>query len=91
MANFEVEVRVMPRAGLLDPQGASIGQALRSLGWSGVREVRVGKTIHLELAAADRHEATTLALAMCRKLLANPVTESYEVNGVREVPGLESG
>ena len=79
MSRYQLEVRVKPRPGLLDPQGKAIHGALRSLGWPEVSEVRVGKAIYLDLEAASEGDALDRARAMCRKLLANPVTEDFEV------------
>jgi phosphoribosylformylglycinamidine synthase len=70
---------VKPRPGLLDPQGKAIHGALRSLGWPEVDEVRVGKAIYVDVDAASEEDALDKATAMCRKLLANPVTEDFEV------------
>jgi phosphoribosylformylglycinamidine synthase len=72
-------VTVMLKAGVLDPQGKAIGQALGTLGFEGVGEVRMGKVIELELAATDRAAAKTQAEEMARKLLANTVIESFSV------------
>ncbi len=79
MREFQVEVRVLPRAGILDPQGKAVGGALISLGFRQVSEVHVGRLIMLTLTAASEEEASESAEAMCRQLLANPVTEDYEV------------
>ncbi len=72
-------VTVMLKAGVLDPQGKAIGQALGTLGFEGVGEVRMGKVIELELAATDRAAAKAQAEEMARKLLANLVIESFSV------------
>jgi phosphoribosylformylglycinamidine synthase len=85
MARFEIEVRVMPRPALLDPQGQAVEHALAALGFSGVERVRVGRALVLaverpSLAAAERDART-----MCDRLLANPVTEDFTVS-VREAP-----
>ena len=79
MNEYEVEVRVTPRAGLLDPQGKAIAGALHSLGFDGVGETRVGRLIRMSVRAASADEARASVDDMCRKLLANPVTEDYEV------------
>ncbi len=79
MSRYHIEIRVTPRKGLLDPQGKAIHHALHSLGWAGIGDVRVGKAIHIEIEADDEAEARAQAEAMCRKLLANPVTEDFEV------------
>jgi phosphoribosylformylglycinamidine synthase len=75
----QLEIRVVPRAGLLDPPGKAINHALQSLGYQGVQEVRVGKAIFLRLEAESPEAARARAEEMCRKLLANPVTEDFEV------------
>ena len=80
MTRFRLEVRVRPRPGILDPQGKAIYHSLNSLGWDGVEDVRVGKAIYLDLTAEDEGSAVEAAEAMCRKLLANPVTETFKVS-----------
>lgn len=87
MSRYRLEVRVKPRPGLLDPQGKAIHHALNSLGWSEVADVRVGKAIYLDVEAPSGAEAAESVEAMCRKLLANPVTEDYEVSVVAELEG----
>ena len=79
MSAFRVEVRVMPRASLLDPQGQAVEHALHALGFGEVDGVRVGKHLVLEVEAGSRDEALARARAMCDRLLANPVTEDYEL------------
>ena len=79
MTDFQVEVRVTPRRGILDPQGSAVRGALRSLGFGEVGEVHVGRLIVFTLPAADEGEARERAEAMCRQLLANPVTEDFDV------------
>ena len=79
MSAFQVEVRVMPRAALLDPQGQAVEHALHALGFGEVSKIRVGKHLVLELSAANRDEAAARARLMCDRLLANPVTEDYQV------------
>ena len=76
---FRVHVRVIPRPGLLDPQGQAVEHALGSLGFDGVREVRVGKAIELGIEASSPAEAEAAARRMCERLLANPVTEDFVV------------
>jgi phosphoribosylformylglycinamidine synthase subunit PurS len=73
------EVRITPRAGLLDPEGKAVQSALRSLDFEQVDEVRVGRLIRLRLAADSEAAAQESTAAMCRKLLANPVTEDFEI------------
>ena len=76
---FHVFVRVMPRVGLLDPQGQAIERALTELGFSEAAEVRMGRAVELTIEAASATEAERRAHAMCERLLANPVTEDFTV------------
>lgn len=69
-----------PRAGLLDPEGQAIHRALHNLEFRGVEEVRVGKSIYMEIEAPNGERAREDAETMCRKLLANPVTEDFRVS-----------
>lgn len=79
MSHFHLEIRIKPRPGLLDPQGKAIHHALESLGYPGVAEVRVGKVIDIDIEASTAEEAAERGREMCRKLLANPVTEDFRV------------
>ncbi|MBV9557579.1 MAG: phosphoribosylformylglycinamidine synthase subunit PurS [Pseudolabrys sp.] len=72
-------VTVMPKAGVLDPQGKAIGQALHGLGFTNVGEVRAGKVVELELTESDPARARAQVEEMARKLLANAVIESFRV------------
>jgi phosphoribosylformylglycinamidine synthase len=69
----------MPRAALLDPQGQAVEHALQALGFSDVTRVRVGKHLVLDVEAASGDDAAARARAMCDRLLANPVTEDFDV------------
>ncbi|HLP31526.1 MAG TPA: phosphoribosylformylglycinamidine synthase subunit PurS [Geothrix sp.] len=77
--NYQVEVRVTPRAGILDPQGKAVESALHTLNFPEVDEARVGRLIRLRIAADSEAAARERVEAMCRQLLANPVTEDYEI------------
>ena len=74
---YRIHVRVMPRSGLLDPQGQAVEHALSALGFEEAGAVRVGRAIELDVDAGSRDEAEARARQMCDKLLANPVTEDY--------------
>ena len=76
---MKARVTVMPKPGVLDPQGKAIGHALESLGFGGVAEVRAGKVIELELSETDPDRARAQAEEMARRLLANTVIESFRV------------
>ena len=76
---MKVQVTVVPKSGVLDPQGKAIAGALGRLGFPGVGEVRAGKVFRLEVDAPDAARAKALGAEMAEKLLANPVIEEYEV------------
>ena len=76
---MKARVHVSFKPGVLDPQGKAIGNALKTLGFTGVGEVRQGKLIELELSDADPAAARTRVEEMCRQLLANPVIENYTI------------
>lgn len=76
---FKVHVRVVPRAGLLDPQGQAVEHALHALGFGAAGDVRIGRAIEMKVSAASADEARAEARRMCEKLLANPVTEDYQL------------
>ena len=78
---MKVRVHVSLKPGVLDPQGKAIGNALKTLGFDGVGEVRQGKLIELELTDADADPAAARVRVeeMCRQLLANPVIENYTI------------
>ena len=79
---MKARVFVMPKDGVLDPQGKAIAHALGNLGFSGVGEVRQGKVIELDIAEPDQAKARAALDEMCKKLLANTVIESYRVEFV---------
>jgi phosphoribosylformylglycinamidine synthase len=70
---LKARVLIRPKEGILDPQGQAVKRALPALGFAGVEEVRVGRLVELEVEDASQVEA------MCRKLLANPLVEDYEI------------
>lgn len=90
MSQYRLEIRVKPRPGLLDPQGKAIHHSLNALGWEGVSDVRVGKAIYIDLDADSSELAVEAAEAMCRKLLANPVTEDFEISVLGDTEAADS-
>lgn len=76
---MKARVHVSLKAGVLDPQGKAIGNALATLGFTGVGEVRQGKLIELDLAETDPAAARARVEDMCKQLLANPVIENYAI------------
>ena len=82
MSRYKVAVHVVPRRGLLDPQGKAVADALHTLGFAGVASVHVGRHLVLEVDAGDEASAREQTNAMCKQLLANPVTEDFEIASV---------
>lgn len=74
---MKARVYVTPKAGVLDPQGEAVAQALRSLGFGDAVGVRQGKYFEIELKEASRAQAESRLREMCEKLLANTVIEQY--------------
>ncbi len=80
MPRYEAQVEVTHRPGILDPAGATVERALPALGWANVSQVRIGKSIRLEIDAPDATAATAQVEAMCERVLTNPVIEDYELS-----------
>jgi phosphoribosylformylglycinamidine synthase len=77
---MKAKVVVSLKAGVLDPQGKAVGDALHRLGFGDVGEVRVGKTIELDLAdGLSKADAEAKVKQMCEQLLANTVVERYAI------------
>lgn len=83
---IEAHVQVTLKKSVLDPQGETVRGALKTLGFQGVEDCRIGKFMVLRLKETDTVQAKTQVEEMCRKLLANPVIEEY-VFQLREVAG----
>jgi phosphoribosylformylglycinamidine synthase PurS subunit len=83
-AAMKVRVYVTLKQGVLDPQGKAIHHALEGLGFTGIRDVRAGKLIELEL---DEDASDNAVEEMCRKLLANIVIENYRIERAEGVQG----
>ncbi|HEY9022243.1 MAG: phosphoribosylformylglycinamidine synthase subunit PurS [Paracoccaceae bacterium] len=76
---MKARVHVMLKNGVLDPQGEAVRHALATLGFDGVKGVRQGKVIELDLEETDAEAARAAVARMCETLLANTVIESYTV------------
>jgi phosphoribosylformylglycinamidine synthase len=76
----KAKVHITLKSGVLDPQGKAVRNALASLGFAGVNDVRQGKYIELDLAETDRGQAMAAVEQMCKSLLANTVIENYSVD-----------
>lgn len=75
---YVATVKVMPKKTVLDPQGSAVKGALLNLGYDGVRDVRIGKNIRVEMEAPSEEAAGSLVEEMARKILSNPVIEEFE-------------
>lgn len=76
---MKAKVHVSLKSGVLDPQGKAIANALHGMGFPGVGDVRQGKLIELQIDETDPAKARAAVEEMCKKLLANPVMESYSI------------
>jgi phosphoribosylformylglycinamidine synthase len=77
--NHRIEVTVQLKPDILDPQGKTVGNALERLGFTGIKGVRIGKSIIIEVEAFSQEDALAKANEMASKLLANPVMEVFTV------------
>jgi len=80
---MKMKVVVMPKAAVLDPQGAAVRDAMRHLGMPEVRSVRIGKYLEIDVDGKDVAMETRLH-GLCRDLLSNPVIEDYQIERVSE-------
>ena len=74
---MKVTVFVSPKTTVLDPQGAAVEQAMKSLGHESVEGVRVGKTVTIEMPGEDTPETRSKLDQLCDGLLSNPIIEDY--------------
>ena len=77
---FTIAIKVMPLKDLLDPQGKAVLAGLHNLGLKNTEDVRIGKRITLQIAAASEQEAIAIAKEAAEKLLANQVMEQFEIS-----------
>ena len=77
---MKATIHITLKNGVLDPQGKAIENALGSLGFGGVDEVRQGKLIEVSLDESDADKARATLSDMCEKLLANTVIENYDIH-----------
>lgn len=96
---FRAEVKVTLKKGVLDPQGAAVQGALNTLGYAHVGDVRVGKLVELWLDAESAEQARAEVEEVARRVLANPVLESFHISleearggpGVTQAPTVAGG
>jgi phosphoribosylformylglycinamidine synthase len=76
---MKAKIIVMPKRAVLDPQGKTVKHALESMSFTGIKDVRVGKFIEVELTGRNKAALKKKMDAACHKLLSNPVIEDYEI------------
>ena len=81
---MKAKIYISYKDGILDPQGKTIGHALDSIGIKKINSVRMGKFIEMEFKGISKDEASKITDESCRKLLANPNTETYKFDLVEE-------
>lgn len=74
---FKAEVKVTLKKGVLDPQGSAVEGAVATLGYTGVSQVRIGKVIELQVEAESEQQARATMDELGKKILSNPVMETY--------------
>ncbi|KKU52389.1 MAG: hypothetical protein A3F26_03725 [Candidatus Ryanbacteria bacterium RIFCSPHIGHO2_12_FULL_47_12b] len=79
MQQFDVWVLVQFKESIHDPQGNAVKKALHDLGFTGIDDVRIGKSIKLKTSSQDEADARGQVEEACKKLLANPVIEDYSI------------
>jgi phosphoribosylformylglycinamidine synthase len=75
---LKVKVKIVLKAGILDPQGKAVMHAINDLKYEGVEDVRIGKYVELTFNNNDRNFVEREAREICNKLLSNPVMENFE-------------
>jgi len=74
---MKAKVYISYKDGILDPQGKTVGGALSSIGVEGIKNVRIGKYVEISFDDVNKEKAKEITDESCRKLLANPNTETY--------------
>ena len=74
---MKASIIVMPKRNVLDPQGKAVQRALESMNFTGIKDVRVGKFMEIELEGGNKTELQKKIDEACHKLLSNPVIEEY--------------
>nr|WP_246455985.1 phosphoribosylformylglycinamidine synthase subunit PurS [Ruficoccus amylovorans] len=77
LGRVKITVFVTPKKNVLDPQGAAVGHAMHSLGFTSAANVRVGKTVEFEVEGQDTPEFRASLDKLCQDLLSNPVIEDF--------------
>jgi len=81
---MKVYVKIMPKEGVLDPQGKAIENSLKQLGFTDVQEARQGKIVELNLDIKNEEDALALTQEMSERLLANMIIEDFEISIIKD-------
>ena len=79
LQGYRAEVTVSLKDTVNDPQGLTAARSLQSIGFDGIRSIRIGKIVEVDLVAKDEESAYQLVKEMCEKMFANPVIEQYRI------------
>jgi phosphoribosylformylglycinamidine synthase len=82
MSSHRFAVNVLPKPGILDPQGRAVERSMPHLGVEGVTDVRVGRRVELTVEAVDEAAARAVVERLAGELLSNPLIESFTVEAV---------
>jgi phosphoribosylformylglycinamidine synthase len=81
---MKIYVKIMPKEGVLDPQGKAIENSLKQLGFTNVQEARQGKIVELNLDIKNEEDALALTREMSERLLTNMVIEDFEISIIKD-------
>lgn len=79
MSNMKAKIIVTPKKAVLDPQGKTVQNALEHIGFKGIKDVRIGKYIEVEINDMDRETALREISKASHSILSNPVIEDYSI------------
>lgn len=77
--NFKATVKITLRKGILDVQGKAVENGLHSIDFKDINDVRIGRFVELNVSAADEKAAHDMVSDACKKLIANPIIEDFEI------------
>jgi phosphoribosylformylglycinamidine synthase len=89
-SRFRFAVNILPKDGILDPQGRAVEQSLPHLGLAGIGQVRVGRRVELAVDAPDAAAARALVEELARELLCNPMIEQYAIEALGAISAARS-
>jgi phosphoribosylformylglycinamidine synthase len=88
MSTYRFAINVLPKEGILDPQGRAVEGSLGHLGVSGVSGVRVGRRVELAIEAATEADARATVERLAGELFSNPLIESFEIEALTPAAGI---